>query len=71
MHAATLEQGIASGVYKVTKLAPVPPRRHQLTMTRVAAGKSFALPTRASVRSSNRSTRGTAEQGKSFAKGKV
>jgi hypothetical protein len=59
MNAATLDQGIASGVYKVTKLAPRKPRRSDLIMTRVAAGKSFAAPSYRSVRESTRNARGS------------
>ena len=44
MDAATLNEGIANGTFKVTRLAPAKPRKRDLIMTRVAAGKSFAVP---------------------------
>ena len=68
MDAATLNEGIANGTFKVTRLAPAKPRKRDLIMTRVAAGKSFALPSYSSVRDSNRSTRATKDSGKRFAK---
>jgi len=63
MDLKTLEQGIADGTYTVTRLAPAKPRRRDLVMTRVAAGKSFALPSYKSVRDSSRTARGAQGQG--------
>ena len=64
MKTADLNAAIAAGQFKVTRLPSVAPKRHQLIMTRVAAGKSFALPSYDSVRSSGRVARDTVEMGK-------
>jgi len=65
MKTSDLNAAIASGQFKVTRLPSVAPRRRDLILTRVAAGKSFAQPTYRSLRESARAVRGSEQMGKS------